>query len=160
MYKAIDKKFELLYSLHVNHRHNYTLNMNTIDLQKFFDEPVSERQRQYEAVRAVTKEKLPAKTVAEKFSYNAAAVEAIVNVAMWEGLDKLGFYGKKIIDVWYSKWKGENKGMEKLIDSSKNLCEELHQKSGLYSRVTKSYSAENAKYLLENRKLPQSTKSC
>lgn len=81
MYQTIDKKFELLYSLYINNRHNLTLNMSTIDLQKFFDEPVSERQRQYEAVRAVTKEKLSAKTVAEKFSYKVTTVYSLVRDA-------------------------------------------------------------------------------
>lgn len=55
--------------------------MSKIDLLKFFNEPASERQRQYEAVRAFIKEKLPARIVAEKFSYKVTTVYALLKDA-------------------------------------------------------------------------------
>ena len=75
---AIDKNIRMLYILFMLNRHNNTSNKDKIDIQKFFDEPASERQRQYEAVRAVVKEKLPAKTVAEKFSYKITTIYSLV----------------------------------------------------------------------------------
>jgi len=55
-------------------RQNNTLNKEGVDLLKFFNEPVSERQRHYETIRAFIKERLPAKTVAERFSCKVATV--------------------------------------------------------------------------------------
>lgn len=81
MHLTIDKKYHLLYILHVYNRQNDSLNMGEFDLQKFFDEPVSERQRQYEAVRAFIKEKLSAKTVSERFAYKATTIYSLVRDA-------------------------------------------------------------------------------
>ena len=55
--------------------------MDEFDLKIFFDEPVSERQRQYEAVRAFIKEKLSATTVAERFSYKVTTIYTLVRNA-------------------------------------------------------------------------------
>ena len=65
----------------MHNRHNNTLNKDEINLLKFFDEPVSERQRQYEAVRAFIKEKLPAKQVADRFAYKVTTVYSLVRNA-------------------------------------------------------------------------------
>ena len=62
-------------------RHNNTLKKDKIDLENFFNEPVSERQRQYEAVRTFIKEKLTAKTVAERFSYKITTIYSLVRDA-------------------------------------------------------------------------------
>jgi len=62
-------------------RQNNTLNSDEIDLLKFFNEPVSERQKQYEAVRAFIKERVPAQTVAEKFAYKTTTVYSLVRDA-------------------------------------------------------------------------------
>ncbi len=81
MYLAIDKKYLLLYIWHGFNRQNGTLIMDESDLKNFFDEPVSERQRQYEAVRAFIKEKLSATTVAERFSYKVTTIYTLVRNA-------------------------------------------------------------------------------
>jgi transposase len=65
----------------MHNRQNNTLNRSKIDLLNFFDEPRSERQRQYEAVRAFIKERLPAKDVAEKFAYKVTTVYSLVRDA-------------------------------------------------------------------------------
>jgi len=62
-------------------RQNNTLNKEGVDLLKFFNEPVSERQRHYETIRAFIKERLPAKTVAERFSCKVATVYSLVRDA-------------------------------------------------------------------------------
>lgn len=84
---AIDKNIRILYILFMLNRHNNTSNKDKIDIQKFFDQPVSERQRQYEAVRAVVKEKLPAKTVATKFAYKITTIYSMVRDAKAGKLD-------------------------------------------------------------------------
>ncbi|MCW4031812.1 MAG: transposase [Candidatus Bathyarchaeota archaeon] len=60
---------------------NNTLNSDQIDLLKFFNEPASERQRQYEAVRAFIKERAPAKMVAQRFNYKITTVYSLVRDA-------------------------------------------------------------------------------
>jgi transposase len=65
----------------MHNRHNDTLILDEIDLLKFFNEPITERQRQYEAVRAFVKESLPAKTVAERFSYKVTTLYSLVRDA-------------------------------------------------------------------------------
>jgi transposase len=62
-------------------RQNNILNMDEFDLKKFFNEPVSERQRQYEAVRAFVKEELSAKTVAERYAYKVTTIYTLVRNA-------------------------------------------------------------------------------
>ena len=62
-------------------RQNNTLNSDEIDLLKFFNEPVSERQKQYEAVRAFIKERVPAQTVAKRFAYKTTTVYSLVRDA-------------------------------------------------------------------------------
>lgn len=80
-YLPIDIKIIILYILYMDNRQNYTLNIDKIDLLKFFDEPISERQRQYEAVRAFIKERLSAKAVADRFAYNVTTVYSLVRDA-------------------------------------------------------------------------------
>jgi transposase len=60
---------------------NDTLNSDRIDLLNFFNEPASERQRQYEAVRAFIKERQPAKMVAERFNYKITTIYSLVRDA-------------------------------------------------------------------------------
>lgn len=62
-------------------RQNNTLNPDEIDLLKFFNEPVFERQRQYEAVRAFIIDKAPAKMIAEKFDYKITTIYSLVRDA-------------------------------------------------------------------------------
>ncbi len=56
-------------------------NQNKIDLEAFFDHPLSRRQCQYEAVRAYVKDRMPAEEVTLKFGYVAATVYALVRDA-------------------------------------------------------------------------------
>ena len=56
-------------------------NQNKIDLEAFFDNPLSRRQCQYEAVRAFVKDRISAEEVALKFGYVAATVYALVRDA-------------------------------------------------------------------------------
>ena len=65
----------------MSNRQNNNLNSDEIDLLNFFNEPVSERQKQYEAVRAFIKERVPAQKVAEKFNYKTTTVYALVRDA-------------------------------------------------------------------------------
>ncbi|MHB8276854.1 MAG: transposase [Candidatus Humimicrobiaceae bacterium] len=60
-------------------RHKY--NQNKIDLEAFFDHPLSRRQCQYEVVHAFVKEGMSAEEVALKFGYAAATVYALVRDA-------------------------------------------------------------------------------
>lgn len=64
----------------MNNRHKDTLN-NLVDLAVFFNKPSSNRQKQYEAVRAVVIDKLSAELIAEKFGYKANTVYALVKNA-------------------------------------------------------------------------------
>jgi len=65
----------------MSNRQNDTSNLDKIDLLNFFNEPASERQRQYEAVRAFIKERVPAKIIAEKFAYKTTTVYSLVRDA-------------------------------------------------------------------------------
>ena len=60
---------------------NNTLNPKEVDLLNFFNEPASERQRQYEAIRAFIKERQPAKMVAERFNYKITTIYSLVRDA-------------------------------------------------------------------------------
>jgi transposase len=60
-------------------RHKDTHNM--ADLEAFFDQPASKRQRQYESVRAFVKEQMTVEEVAKKFGYAPATVYALVRDA-------------------------------------------------------------------------------
>jgi transposase len=70
-----------VYFLEMFNRQTTTQDYLEIDLFDFFGNPSSERQKQYEAVRAFVIEKLPAKTVAEKFSYKIGTIYALVRDA-------------------------------------------------------------------------------
>lgn len=65
----------------MHNRQNNIFNKNKIDLLQFFDAPISERQRQYEAVRPFIKERLSTQTVAEKFAYKATTIYSLVRDA-------------------------------------------------------------------------------
>ena len=56
-------------------------NQNKVDLETFFDHPLSRRQCQYEAVRAFVKDCMSAEEVASKFGYVAATIYALVRDA-------------------------------------------------------------------------------
>lgn len=58
-----------------------TLKNEPIDLDQFFAQPPSKRQRQYEAVRAIVVEKLAAEVVAQKFEYQVNTVYSLVKNA-------------------------------------------------------------------------------
>jgi transposase len=61
-------------------RQKTTQNKNR-DLHDYFENPVSSRQRQYEAVRAVVFEKQSPKKVAKKYGYKPATLHALVRDA-------------------------------------------------------------------------------
>lgn len=63
-----------------NH-HNNTLIKDRIDLTDYFNKPVSERQKQYEAVRAIVIDKEQTETVAKKFGYKSKTVYSLVRDA-------------------------------------------------------------------------------
>ena len=63
-----------------NHQ-NDTLNSKKINLLEFFNRPTSEKQKQYEAVRAFVVDKLSAKEVAIKYSYQISTVYSLVKDA-------------------------------------------------------------------------------
>jgi transposase len=65
----------------MHNRHNTTLNDGDFDLADYFNKPHSPRQKQYEAVRAVTIEKESVITVAEKFGYKINAVYSLIRDA-------------------------------------------------------------------------------
>ena len=52
-----------------------------VELEKYFNEPASHRQKQYEAVRAFIIEKMPIVKIAEKYSYKPATVYSIIRDA-------------------------------------------------------------------------------
>ncbi len=52
-------------------RQNKTLN-SRFDLYSFFENPVTPRQKQYEAIRAIAFKKQPIESVAEKFGYQVS----------------------------------------------------------------------------------------
>lgn len=62
-------------------RHNKTPIKQPVDLVEYFLHPRSKRQKQYEAVRAIMIEKLPAETVAQKFGYQVQTVYSLVRSA-------------------------------------------------------------------------------
>ncbi len=49
-----------------------------IDILKYFDEPVSQRQKQYETVRAIVKDGLSIKAAAGRFGYKVSTVNSIL----------------------------------------------------------------------------------
>lgn len=54
--------------------------MNNIDLELFFKNPDSKKQKQYEAVRAFAVDKLSAREVAEKFNYKLSSVYTFIKM--------------------------------------------------------------------------------
>lgn len=67
-------------------RHNKTLN-EKFDLYSFFENPVSPRQKQYEAIRAIVFEKQPVVAVAKKFGYQVNTVYSFLRDARAGKLD-------------------------------------------------------------------------
>src|SRR3972149_8292023 len=54
---------------------------NNIDLESFFTNPVSTKQRQYEALRAFVIDKRPAQEVASSFGYKISSVYTFIKNA-------------------------------------------------------------------------------
>jgi transposase len=71
----------------MHNRHNTTFITGDFDLAGYFKQPASPRQKQYEAVRAVTIEKKPVKTVAEKFGYKINTVYSLLRDAKAGAVD-------------------------------------------------------------------------
>ncbi len=55
--------------------------MNNIDLELFFKNPDSKKQKQYEAIRAFVVDKLSAQEVADKFNYKLSSVYTFIKMA-------------------------------------------------------------------------------
>jgi len=75
---TIDLLSFIVYISHMYNSHNSTLIKKIVYLEKFFDEPASSRQKQYELVRAVVKEKMSTEDAAEKFGYKTSTAYTIV----------------------------------------------------------------------------------
>ena len=71
---------KLLSSSQYYNRHINVL-INPMDLEKFFKEPRSSRQKQYEAVRAFIIDKLPAEIIAQNFGYKVSTIYELVKRA-------------------------------------------------------------------------------
>ena len=76
-----------------NH-HNNTLIKEKIDLTDYFNKPASERQKQYEAVRAIVIDKEQTETVAKKFGYKSKTVYSLVRDAKAGKLNLFPFVQK------------------------------------------------------------------
>jgi len=63
------------------HRHINTLNSRNIDLVEYFSNPVSQRQRHYEVVRAIALEKQSVEEAAKQFGYKSSTVYALLRDA-------------------------------------------------------------------------------
>jgi len=62
-------------------RHNQTLNPKPVDLKNYFLNPPSQRQRQYETVRAITLGQQSISTVAKNFGYQKSNVYSMIRDA-------------------------------------------------------------------------------
>ncbi|MFW0860481.1 MAG: helix-turn-helix domain-containing protein, partial [Dehalococcoidia bacterium] len=71
----------------MNNRHNDNQLNDRFDLTSFFDQPLSNRQKQYEAVRAIIKDGMLAEAVAGKFGYKTSTIYALVRDARSGKLD-------------------------------------------------------------------------
>lgn len=65
----------------MKNRQNNSLKSTQIDLKIFFTKPISQRQKQYEVVRAFTMEGLSAKDIAEKYGYTINTVYTLIKNA-------------------------------------------------------------------------------
>lgn len=65
----------------MNNRQNDTLINEALDLIDFFNNPKSQRQKQYEAVRAVIIDKLPVDVVSKKFGYKTNTIYSLIKDA-------------------------------------------------------------------------------
>lgn len=65
----------------IYNRHNNTLSYKMVDLIQYFDVPATNRQRQYEAVRALVKDHMAIEDISEKFGYKSATIKALVRDA-------------------------------------------------------------------------------
>ena len=52
--------------------------MKNVDLTKYFNNPVTQRQKQYEAIRALVLEKLPVEEVGKRFGYKTSTVYSLL----------------------------------------------------------------------------------
>lgn len=68
-------------------RHNNVLKNTRVDLEKYFTEPQSSRQKQYEAVRAFVIDQLPADVIADRFDYKVSTVYELIKRAKTGKLD-------------------------------------------------------------------------
>ncbi len=80
-------------------RHNNTL--DSVNLENYFENPKSRRQRQYEAVRTIVKDKVAVEEAARKFGYTIATVYALLRDARAGKIDlfpevKLGPRGRRV----------------------------------------------------------------
>ena len=62
-------------------RHNNTQTNNNFDLLEYFNNPTTQRQKQYEAVRAIVLEKQSVESVAERFDYKSSTVYCLLRDA-------------------------------------------------------------------------------
>ncbi len=62
-------------------RHNDTLKKERLNILDYFQNPVSQRQKQYEAVRAVVMEKQSVEVVADRFGYKTSTVYSLIRDA-------------------------------------------------------------------------------
>lgn len=69
------------YISHMSNRHNKTQDIDQIDLTEFFTNPISKRQRQYEAVRAIVVDQIATEAVSKKFGYKINTVYSLVKNA-------------------------------------------------------------------------------
>ena len=71
----------MLYISHTTNRHTTTLMSRAMDIIEYFKSPKSKRQKQYEAVRAIALDNIPADEVAKKFGYKISTVYSMVKDA-------------------------------------------------------------------------------
>ena len=64
----------------MNKRHNNNLTKN-VDLVRFFNEPSSSRQKQYEVVRAIIIDKLSVERVSKKYGYKISTIYSLIKDA-------------------------------------------------------------------------------
>ncbi len=101
MHFSLDIFIRIIHISLMPNRHNNTL--CAVDLQGFFDNPASRRQRQYEAVRAFIKDNATTHEIANKFGYTTATVHALVRDARAGKLQlfpeiKMGPKGRRVTE--------------------------------------------------------------
>jgi hypothetical protein len=71
------------------------------ECQRFFEEPATPRQRQYEALRAYFLEELPSEEVARNFGYSPAAFRVLCHAFR---------YGRYVAAKFMLRCRGESQG--------------------------------------------------